>query len=84
MKAMRHRVSKAHQWLLEPFSRFLKWTSTFRQSIRLAGSPGGGIRSISLACPDGSYYVGSAKDVSRRTGLHQAGRGAKLHMTTQR
>ena len=31
-----------------------------------------------LMCPDGSFYVGSAKDVSRRISLHQAGRGAKF------
>jgi len=42
-----------------------------------ARSPGGVFVYI-LRCPDGSYYVGSAKDVSRRTGLHQAGRGAKF------
>jgi putative endonuclease len=31
-----------------------------------------------LSCPDGSFYVGSAKDVNRRISLHQAGRGAKF------
>jgi putative endonuclease len=31
-----------------------------------------------FACPDGALYVGSAKDVSRRASLHQAGRGAKF------
>lgn len=31
-----------------------------------------------LTWPDGSFYLGSAKDVSRRIRLHQAGRGAKF------
>jgi putative endonuclease len=29
-------------------------------------------------CPDGSFYIGSAKDVRRRITLHQSGRGAKF------
>jgi putative endonuclease len=31
-----------------------------------------------LFCPDGSFYIGSAKDVRRRITLHQSGRGAKF------
>jgi predicted GIY-YIG superfamily endonuclease len=31
-----------------------------------------------LQSVDGSLYVGSAKDVSRRTNLHRTGRGAKF------
>jgi putative endonuclease len=42
-----------------------------------ARSPGGVFVYI-LTCPDGSFYVGSAKDVSRRIRLHQSGRGAKF------
>jgi putative endonuclease len=29
-------------------------------------------------CPDGSFYVGSAKDVGRRIRFHQTGRGAEF------
>ena len=38
----------------------------------------GGVFVYILTCPDGSFYVGSAKDVCRRIRLHQTGRGAKF------
>jgi putative endonuclease len=47
-------------------------------SNRSAFPSPGGVFVYILACPDGALYVGSAKDVSRRTRLHQAGRGAKF------
>ena len=38
----------------------------------------GGVFVYILMCTDGSFYVGSAKDVSRRVILHRTGRGAKF------
>ena len=38
----------------------------------------GGVYVYLLQSVDGSLYVGSAKDVSRRTNLHRTGRGAKF------
>ena len=38
----------------------------------------GGVFVYILMCPDGSFYVGSAKDISRRIRLHRASRGAKF------
>lgn len=38
----------------------------------------GGVYVYLLQSVDGSLYVGSAKDVRRRTNLHRTGRGAKF------
>jgi putative endonuclease len=38
----------------------------------------GGVFVYILMCPDGSFYVDNAKDLSRRISLHQASRGAKF------
>jgi putative endonuclease len=59
------------------FSPFSRVDIDFPPVEPPARSPGGVFVYI-LTCPDGSFYVGSAKDVSRRTGLHQDGRGAKF------
>ena len=30
-----------------------------------------------LRCADGTFYIGTARDISRRVGVHNAGKGAK-------